>query len=68
MFLVHIIKPFDQASVILFWPLEEETAIESETEITQQGGKSTQSLSKLISIFRAPSENACIHLKTRGPL
>ena len=29
------------------------------------GSKSTQSLAEMISMIRAPSENACMHFKTR---
>ena len=38
------------------------------SEIMPHNGKCTESLAEMLSMIRAPSENACMHFETRAPL
>ena len=55
-------------SATFFWALEEKSVIGIKSDILSKGSKSTQSPAEIISMIRAPSENACMHFETRAPL
>ena len=55
-------------SATFFWALEEKSVIGIKSEILPHSGKSTQLLAEMISMIRAPSENASMHFETRASL